>query len=63
MMTADEERRMTLLEMQVSALIKQREDYAERVHKLREYIDENAPHSDVVTTCPTCVFLREDAQC
>ena len=63
MMTPEEERRLTLLEMQVGALITQREHYAARVQKLREYIDENAPHSGVVTTCPTCIFLREDAQC
>jgi len=61
MMTAEEERRMTLLEMQVGALIKQREDYATRVRKLREYIAANCPHSGAEPTCPTCSFLKEDA--
>lgn len=61
MMTAEEERRLTLLEMQVGALIEQREHYAARVQKLREYIKANAPHCGVETNCPTCVFLREDA--
>lgn len=60
-MTAEEERRMTLLEMQVGALIKQREEYASRVRKLREYIDENSPHSGAETNCPACRFLKEDA--
>jgi len=63
MMTAEEDRRLALLEMQVAALIKQRQDYIARVQKLRDYINANAPHSGVQTNCPTCVFLREDAQC
>ncbi len=61
MMTDEEDRRMTLLEMQVGALITQREEYAARVQKLREYIAENSPHSGAETNCPACRFLKEDA--
>lgn len=71
-MTADEERRLTLLEMQVGALIKQREDYAERVQKLRAFIDENCSHSVHVSSeqslsgyrypCRVCQFLKEDGE-
>ncbi len=60
-MNAAEERRLTLLEMQVGALIKQREDYAIRVRKLREYVAANCTHSGPASHCPTCEFLKEDA--
>lgn len=62
-MTPEEERRLTLLEMQVGALIQQREHLMGRVRRLREYIAANCPHSALDTNCPTCQFLQEDAQC
>lgn len=57
-----DERRLTLLEMQVGALIKQREDYAARVQRLREFIKENCSHSSITANCLTCQFLQEDAR-
>lgn len=62
-MTPEEERRLTLLEMQVGALIQQREHLMGRVRRLREYIAANCPHSALDTNCPTCQFLQEDEKC
>jgi hypothetical protein len=62
MMTPEEERRLTLLEMQVGSLIKQRDDLIVSVRKLREFITANCPHSALDSPCPTCRFLQEDAK-
>ena len=59
--TEQDERRLTMLEMQVGALLAGRERMGERIDALREYIRATAPHSGVETSCPTCKFLKEDA--
>lgn len=61
-MDAAEERRLTLLEQQVGALLAGRERMGDRIRKLREYIASNCPHSALDTNCPTCQFLQEDAK-
>jgi len=67
MMPAEEERRLTLLEMQVGALLQQREHLTARVMRLREYIAANCPHSPFPEDCedddcPTCSFLKDEQQ-
>lgn len=61
-MTPYDERRLTLLEMQVGTLIQKREHLMGRVRRLREYIAANCPHPELDTNCPTCRFLQEDAE-
>ena len=61
-MTAEEERRMVLLEMRVKALLSRSERMQKRIDALREYVKATAPHSGVETYCPTCKFLREDLE-
>ncbi len=61
MMTDAEERRLTLLEQQVGALLAGRERMSERIRKLREFIAAHGPHEDAVE-CPSCQFLMEDAR-
>lgn len=60
-MTEAEERRLTLLEQQVGALLAGRERMSERIMLLREYIASNCPHAATDIACPTCEFLMEDA--
>jgi len=59
--TEQDERRLTLLEQQVGALLSGRERMSMRIMKLREFIARNCPHSALDTDCPTCQFLQEDA--
>lgn len=59
-MTDAEERRMTLLEQQVEALLLGRERMSVRIMRLREFIAKHGPHQDD-PECPTCKFLMEDA--
>ena len=56
MMTDAEERRLTLLEQQVEALLAGRERMSVRIMKLREFIAAHGPHEDDVE-CQTCRFL------
>ncbi len=62
MMTDAEERRLTLLEQQVGALLAGRERMSERIRKLREFIAAHGHHTDDAVTCHTCRFLEEDAR-
>lgn len=55
-----EERRLTLLEQQVDALLRGRERMSERIVRLREFIAAHGEHVDD-SECPTCRFLMEDA--
>ncbi len=57
----DSERRLTLLEMQVEALLAGRERTTTRIMKLREFIASNCPHDALEKGCKTCEFLMEDA--
>lgn len=64
--TEQDERRLTLLEQQVNALLAGRERMGERIMRLRAYIASNCQHAafeaDCVDgDCPTCEFLRKDA--
>lgn len=64
---AADERRLTLLEMKVGALLEGRERMGERIRKLREYIAAHCKHSPFPEDCedddcPTCWFLKEDAR-
>lgn len=56
-----DERRLTLLEQQVGALLAGRERMSDRIRKLREYIASNCRHTGDESPCPTCEFLMEDA--
>lgn len=56
-----DERRLTLLEQQVGALLAGRERMSVRIMRLREFIARNCQHSALDTNCPTCEFLKEDA--
>ena len=60
MMTDAEERKLTLLEQQVEALLLGRELMGVRIMRLREFIARNCQHPALGTNCPTCQFLRED---
>lgn len=61
MMTDTEERCLTLLEMQVEALLAGRERMAVRIMKLREFIASHGDHTLDCDDCHVCRFLKEDA--
>ena len=61
-MTDAEERRLTLLEQQVGALLAGRERMAERIRKLREFIARSGHHIADNCQCNICRFLKEDAK-
>ena len=56
-----DERRLTLLELQVGSLLAQREFMATRIMRLREFIARKCQHDALESKCTACEFLREDA--
>ena len=62
MMTAEEERRLTLLEQQVGSLLAQRERLMARILRLREFIAARGNHTLDCMDCHVCRFLMEDAK-
>ena len=61
MFSEADERRLVLLEQQVGSLLQGRERLGDRIRKLREFIASNCPHSALDANCPTCEFLKQDA--